>query len=63
MELELLTALAQGGVSIVLIWLVWDMRREAREDRKQIWVLLTWLIQNSALEGSPPLPEIIIPTT
>lgn len=58
---ELLQLLVNGGGMAVLIWLVIDMRREAKEDRLWMQNLLLYLVRREdpdfdphSLPGHPP---------
>lgn len=44
-DIELLKILLDGGFSAVIIFMLYDMRKEAREQREQTWTLLTYLIE------------------
>lgn len=61
MELELLQMLVQTGAWGLAVWLIQDMRREAKEDRVWMKNVLLYLIQRenpdfdaSTLPGNPP---------
>ena len=65
MELELIQLLAQGGSSVVIIWMLLDMRREAREHREYMQSLLQFLIQRqwpdvsaSQITKIPTIPKV-----
>lgn len=45
MELELIQLLIEGGSSAVLIYMLYDMRREARDQREYMQTLLKFLIE------------------
>lgn len=45
MDLEILKILLETGSSGVIIFMLYDMRREAREQREQTWALLRYLIE------------------
>jgi len=45
MEIELLKLLLDGGFSAVIIYMVLDMRNEARQQRAETWALLEYLIK------------------
>lgn len=47
MDTQLLQLLIQSGASGILIFMVYDMRREAKEQREQIWSLLKWLVEQT----------------
>lgn len=45
MDLELFKILLDGGFSAVIIFMLYDMRKEAREQREQTWALLRYLVE------------------
>lgn len=45
LDIEILKILLDGGFSAVIIFMLWDMRKEAREQREQTWALLRYLIE------------------
>lgn len=44
-DTEILKILLDGGFSAVIIFMLYDMRKEAREQREQTWQLLRYLIE------------------
>jgi hypothetical protein len=57
---ELLTLFGNFIGFGVMVWLVQDMRKEAREDREWMKTVLLLLIKslgNDALENVPPVPN------
>jgi hypothetical protein len=51
MDLELVKILLDGGFSAVIVFMLLDMRREAREQREQTWELLRYLIEREKASG------------
>jgi hypothetical protein len=48
METEILNLLINAGGNAVLLFLVFDMRREQKSRDEKIWALLDWLIRERA---------------
>jgi hypothetical protein len=46
-DIEVLKIILDGGFSAVIVFMLWDMRRESREQREQIWQLLDYLVRRS----------------
>jgi hypothetical protein len=46
-DTELIKILVDGGFSAVIVFMLYDMRRESREQREQIWQLLDYLVRRS----------------
>lgn len=58
MDPALINALLDGGTAAILIYLVMDMRKEAREDRAQLWQLIGQLLRRDDPDIEvPPLPS------
>lgn len=58
MSPELIQVIIDAGGTGILLWLVIDMRREAREDRKILWQLLAEQIRaNDSRTDIPTLPS------
>ncbi len=51
MDIELLKILLDGGFSAVIIFMLYDMRKEAREQRAQTWALLDYLVRRIDNDG------------
>ncbi len=45
MDVEILKILLDGGFSAVIIFMLYDTRKEAREQRIQTWALLDYLVR------------------
>lgn len=55
MDAELIKLLIEGGSSAVIVFMLWDMRREQREMNNRVWTLLDWLVRDKAdAEGVQP---------
>jgi hypothetical protein len=55
MDPEMIKLLIEGGSSAVIVFMIYDMRREQRSMNERIWTLLEWLVRDKAdAEGVPP---------
>jgi hypothetical protein len=55
MDPELIKLLIEGGSSAVIVFMLYDMRREQRDMNARVWTLLEWLVRDKAdAEGVPP---------
>lgn len=48
---EILAAIIDGGASVVIVLMIWDMRREQKEMNRQIWALLDYLVRSQEALG------------
>lgn len=60
MDLDLLRMLIEAGSSGVIIYMLYDMRREAREQREQTWALLRYLIEREDSWNNQTKPDAFL---
>lgn len=45
MPIELIQAVADFGFGAVIVYMLYDMRQEARQQRDELWALLRYLVE------------------
>lgn len=51
MDLEIVKLLLDGGFAAVVIFMLYDLRKEQREMNRQIWALLDYLVRHDEALG------------
>lgn len=45
MPIELIQAVADFGFGVVIVYMLYDMRQESRQQREELWALLRYLVE------------------
>lgn len=45
MPIELVQAIADFGFGVVIVYMLYDMRQESRQQREELWALLRYLVE------------------
>lgn len=54
MDLQLLNAIINGGGTAMIVYMLYDMRKQQNTRDQQIWALLEWLIKQTPGIQQPP---------